>query len=135
MKLACKILIIISMAVGFWFIAPVVVGIVALSKLDQAKTKDELTGVAICTLLLCNTIAGILMLCITDEELQKDGSAAVANKTEQINKQPSAQSEQNKTDEVIKKIEKLKSLKDQGILSEEEFENLRKREINKILGE
>ena len=70
MKTAAKVFIILGMVFGFWMIVPLIVGIIALNKLNNAKSKSELTGVAICTLLFVNLIAGILMLCINDEQLK-----------------------------------------------------------------
>lgn len=70
MKTAAKVFIILGMVFGFWMIVPLIVGIIALNKLNNAKSKSELTVVAICTLLFVNLIAGILMLCINDEQLK-----------------------------------------------------------------
>lgn len=65
-----KIFIILSCIFGFFlFFIPTIVGIIAYNKLSHAKTKNELTGIAICTLIFCNTIAGIIMLTINDEDL------------------------------------------------------------------
>lgn len=71
MKTVAKVFIILGMIVGCWMIIPVIVGIFALKKLNTAKTKSELTVMAVITLLFCNLIGGILMLCISDEELAK----------------------------------------------------------------
>lgn len=69
MKTVAKVFIILSMVVGFWMIFPLVVGIIALNKLNSAKSASELVTIGIFTLLFCNVIAGILMLCMTDEQL------------------------------------------------------------------
>lgn len=54
----------------FLFLSPtIIVGIIALYKLNKAKTKKELTVIAIITLIFCNLISGILMLCLKDEDL------------------------------------------------------------------
>ncbi len=71
MKTVAKVFIILGMIVGCWMIIPIIVGIFALKKLNTAKTKSELTVMAVITLLFCNLIGGILMLCISDEELAK----------------------------------------------------------------
>lgn len=71
MRDAIKILIILGMIFGFWAIYPLVVGIVALKKFEEARTNKELQGIAIITLIFCSTIAGILMLIISDNDLQK----------------------------------------------------------------
>lgn len=46
------------------------VGMFALVKLNDAKTAKDLQATAIVTLLFCNLIAGIIMLCMKDENLQ-----------------------------------------------------------------
>lgn len=69
MKTAAKVFIILSMIGGFWMIFPLVIGIIALKKLNNATKKDELTGIAIVTLLFCSLIGGILMLCIDEKDL------------------------------------------------------------------
>ena len=52
------------------FLSPgIIVGSIALYKLSKAKTKQELTAIAILTLIFCNLISGILMLCMKDEDL------------------------------------------------------------------
>lgn len=58
-----QILMIIVMAI------PIVVSAISLKKLANAQWKSELTVMAILTLLFANIIAGILMLCIKDEDL------------------------------------------------------------------
>ncbi len=51
--------------------APIIVGSIALKKLGSATSKQELTAIAIVTLILCNMVSGILMLCMKDEDLYK----------------------------------------------------------------
>ena len=70
MKTTIKVFIWIGMIFQFYLIFPIIVGVMALKKLDQAKTKEELTGMAIAVLLLVNVIAGILMLVISNQEMQ-----------------------------------------------------------------
>ncbi len=69
MYTAAKVLIIISMICGFIFIFPLIVGIIALNKMKTATVAKDLTGMAIVTLLFCNTISGILMLLFKDSDL------------------------------------------------------------------
>lgn len=71
MKTLIKVFIWLSMIFMFWLIFPLVVGIFALKKLNEAKTRDELVTMAVVTLLFCNFIAGVLMLVISDEELAR----------------------------------------------------------------
>ena len=55
---------------GFIIIAiPAIVCLIANIKLDSAFYKSDLTGIAILTLIFGNFLSGILMLCITDDQL------------------------------------------------------------------
>ena len=69
MKTAAKVFIIIGMICQFYLVVPLIIGILALKKLNTATKKSELTGMAIATLILCNGIAGVLMLCMKDQDL------------------------------------------------------------------
>ncbi|MBR6726916.1 MAG: hypothetical protein IKM08_01870 [Clostridia bacterium] len=69
MKSAAKIFIILGMIVQFWLVFPIIIGIFALKKIDTATTKSELTGMAIVTLIFCNLLGGIFMLCINEADL------------------------------------------------------------------
>lgn len=70
MKTAAKVFIILGMVVQCILIYPIIVGVLALKKLKTATTVDELKTMFILTLLFVNTIAGILMLCMKDGDLQ-----------------------------------------------------------------
>ncbi len=70
MKQVAKVFIIIGLIVGFWAILPLIFGIPALKKLDQAQTTAELGASPILVLLFVNVIAGILMLVMKDSDLQ-----------------------------------------------------------------
>ncbi len=65
MKTVAKVFIIIGMIVGCWTILPLIFGFIALNKL---KKNEMTTGWKIVTLLFVNLIAGILLLCMSDEE-------------------------------------------------------------------
>ena len=45
----------------------IVVGGIALKKLESAKKKEDLTAISIITLIFCNLVAGILMLCMDNQ--------------------------------------------------------------------
>ena len=69
MKLAAKILIIIGMIAGCFAIYPLIIGIIALNKLNKATKKaDFSTGWSVGVLLFVNVIAGILLLIMKDED-------------------------------------------------------------------
>lgn len=64
MKTAAKIFIIIGMIAGFWYVLPLIFGIIALKKLGNGQMT---TGWKVCTLLFVNVIGGIFLLCMKDE--------------------------------------------------------------------
>lgn len=69
-KLA-KVFIIISMILFFYLIFPIVLGIISIRKLDSVKTVDELLPWGVTTLICVSPIAGILMLCIKQDDIDK----------------------------------------------------------------
>jgi hypothetical protein len=77
MKTAAKVFIILGMVLQCFLIFPLIVGFIALKKLKTAKSKSELTVIAIVTLLLCNTIGGILMLCLPESEFATEPVAEI----------------------------------------------------------
>ena len=66
MKTAAQVFIIIGMVVGFWMILPLIFGGIALSQMGKGMKPS--TGMSVCVLLFCNTIAGILLLVAKDED-------------------------------------------------------------------
>ena len=69
MKLAAQIFIGIGMVLGCLAIFPLVIGIFAQKKIDEAKSAHELQVLGIITLLFCSLFGGIFMLLIKDEDL------------------------------------------------------------------
>ena len=70
MKTTIKVFIWLGMIVQFFLIFPIIVGALALKNLENAQTKEELTGMGIAVILLVNLVAGILMLTKSDKDLQ-----------------------------------------------------------------
>lgn len=70
MKTAAKIFTIIGMVAGAILIVPIIVGALALKKMNTATCKSDLTVMAVLNLLFCNMIGGILMLCLKDSDFQ-----------------------------------------------------------------
>ena len=68
MKKAAEVFIIIGMILGCLGIIPLIVGSIALTKLDEAEDSADIIGIAILTILFCSPIAGILMLCLSDDD-------------------------------------------------------------------
>jgi predicted permease len=110
-----------------YFLLSVIFGEAALNKLKTTKSKSEFTGLAICVLLFCNLIAGILMLCISDAELSEN-----ATSTRQPKRIAPAQN-QDFDNELTTELENLNSLKNNGLITDTEYENLRKNAIGKYL--
>ena len=127
MKTAAKIFIIISMVAGFWLIFPLVVGGIALSRLNNATSKDELVGIGICTLLFCNVISGILMLCMTDDDLRENRKTVYVKETVVTNPTGSVN-----TDEITKRLRQLEDMKNGGIITEDEYKKMREEILKEI---
>lgn len=84
MKSAAKAFIILGIVLTFYLIVPLILGIIAIKKLDSAQTADELVGWGIVTLLFVSNIAGILMLCIKDSDLQNNDAKSKAKCDEEL---------------------------------------------------
>ena len=68
MKTAAKVFIILGMISGFAAIIPLIVGIIALTRLDEAEDSVDIIGIGILTFFFCSPIGGILMLCLSDDD-------------------------------------------------------------------
>ena len=119
MKTAAKIVIIITMIFTFWLIIPLIIGIMAISKIDNATDKSQITGIALCTLLFCSLVGGILMFCIPENDFKEP-----VTKIEL--------SSQVSTSNSIEDLKNLKQLLDDGIISQEVYEEKRKKLLIKI---
>lgn len=111
MKKITKILIIIGMALSWFLIYPVVLGICAIKKLESARFKNDLVSWAIITLVFVSPVAGILMLTLRDEDLGDEDDLYYAENTKPT----------NFALEKLNNIEKIYQLKEKGLISEEEF--------------
>lgn len=72
MKTAAKVFIIIGMIYSGLLIFPIIIGIFALKRIENASTKDELTTYGILVLIFVNLLGGIFMLCIKEEDLKQN---------------------------------------------------------------
>ena len=85
MKKTAKVFIWIGMICQFYLVYPIVVGVIALNKLNEARKKEEILTMGILTLLFCNTVGGIIMLAMSDKELlQKEVVGSVVVATEKV---------------------------------------------------
>ena len=89
------------------------VGIFTFKKLDTAHSKNEIIGWGIASLILVNLIAGILVLCIPESEFEKNGSTPLS------------------ANDLEKKLQELETLRSNGTISEDEYQDLRNRILNK----
>ena len=96
----------------------IIVGRITLRKMENAKSKDELFSISIICLIFCSIVSGIILLCLDENEFEegKKIESGVSN-----------------LEALETKLNKLKSLKESGAISEEEYNELRKRTIEKEL--
>ena len=93
----------------------IILPIYALKRIDTAKSKKDLQVWGIIILIFSNLVAGILILLIDDEEL--NGKAINNNK-------------QITTDELSSRLEKLRRIKEEQNLTDEEYNELKKKVID-----
>lgn len=72
MKKAARVFIWIGMICQFFLVYPIVVGVIALQRLNEARKKEEIQTIGILTLLFCNMVSGIIMLTMTDRDLSQN---------------------------------------------------------------
>ena len=155
MKTAIKIFLILGMIVGATFsliclfgilivpfplnllyiilaiygLVPFTIDLVARKKLEKASSKNELTVISILVLLFGGLIAGILMLVASEEDL-------IGYKTKNLYEEHHQKETLNQSlsiDNLESELNKLKKLHDNGTLTDEEYEEARKKIINKNL--
>ena len=80
MKTASKVFIWIGMIAQFYLIYPIIVGILALRKIDEAVDRNELQTFGLITLFFCSLLGGVFMLCIKDEELGEVKNSLIISK-------------------------------------------------------
>ena len=119
MKIAAKVFIILSMIGLCFLIVPIIVGAIALHKLEKATSKNDLIVIGVLTILFCSVIGGILMLCMSEDELLSNRHVVAIEKK-------NAES----TSDLITKIDHLKKLKDDGVISEEEYQKAKTKIIS-----
>ena len=94
----------------------IILPIYALKRIDTAKSKKDLQVWGIVILIFSNLVAGILILLIDDEELNRK---AINNSNKQIT-----------TDELSNRLEKLRRIKEEQNLTDEEYNELKKKVID-----
>lgn len=66
MKTAAKVFVILGMVIGCIAIIPIVIGILALKKLNDSTDKQEVMLWGILALFLCSPLGGIFMIVYSD---------------------------------------------------------------------
>ncbi len=97
----------------------IILPIYALKRIDTAKSKKDLQVWGIIILIFSNLVAGILILLIDDEELNRK---AINNSNKQIT-----------TDELSNRLEKLRRIKEEQNLTDEEYNELKKKVIDDFI--
>ena len=128
MKKIARIFIILGMVFTFYLIFPIIVGIIALDKLENAKSRDDLMGIGVCTALFCSLIGGILMLCMTDDDLNENRDKNIGENIEQ--KKTNDNADREKKADTAGKLLELKKMLDDGIISQEVFEEKKETYLN-----
>jgi hypothetical protein len=147
MKTTCKIFIYLSIIFGFYLIVPIIVGIIALEKLDSAKSREEIKTIGILTLIFCSVVAGIIMLCIDDNELKeneviedensKDNKPIIQDnepdKNDDIIKEPNDNTNKNddQNESLKKELSDAKNLYDNKLIDEDEYKKMVSKIIDK----
>jgi len=66
-------------AIGCYFILPIILTSLSLRKLSAAKSKNQLIALGVLNILFSGLIAGILMLLIKDSDLNKTKTSEIKN--------------------------------------------------------
>ena len=132
---AIRFFIILGMILGSVLVYPIIVGAITLNRLSNATKREDIKGVAICTLIFCSMIAGILMLCMTDEDfIKKNGLTKYEQKLVDSVVYAMDEVEENVLyqDETALKLRKLKLLFEEGLIDEQEYLERRKKYLDEL---
>lgn len=88
MKRTAKVFIWIGIVCQFFLIYPIIVGILALQKIEESRKKEDILTIGILTLLFCNLIGGIIMLTMTDKDLVQNRVIKSANGVSHVTYSP-----------------------------------------------
>lgn len=118
-------------------IIPFVLGILCTVALEKSKNKTTVLVWGIVSVVCFNTISGILMIIYaTDDKNFPQEKTHIAPPPVQshieVEPEPVVNTTVDLSDKVITKLKNLKQLKDDGIISEEEYEECRKSLVSKL---
>ena len=108
MKTAAKVFLIIGMILQFFLIFPIILGVIALGKLESGS-KEEVRTWGIISIFGVSLIGGIFMLLSADDEVKASLASEGRNKSGQFTSDSS---------DPASKLRELKGLYDQGIIDE-----------------
>ncbi len=127
MRTAAKVFIIIGMVILFWLIYPIVFGILCLKKIDDPNTsEDDFTTWGVVAIFTVSVLGGIFMLLIPTEEKSR---IYVTKPSEPQNS--SSDTANTNSPDYIEKLKELKDLYDSGVITEQEFIDLKAKLLNK----
>lgn len=102
---------------------PTVINILTFRKLCVARSKREITGYAVASLILGGFLGGLLILCMDESYFSGVNAISKVEVSKELN-----------ANTLEKDLTKLKELRDNGTLSEEEYAEARKKAIDKSVG-
>lgn len=121
MKEIIKVFILVGIILSFYLIFPIFLGILAIKNLNKAVCKNDLLLWGIITFIFISPIAGILMLTMRDEDFIQQQSLKSTQKHYK-----------NFAMEALNDIENIYKLKENNVISEEEFIKKKSALLNKI---
>ena len=115
----------IMLFISFIFVIMIGVSIIYNQKLNKAQSPKDLLGWSVVMIIFGYVIVGVLGLLLTEEDLKdKDGTCKKEN-TDKTNVVTTSTT--NKCDNTIEeKLEKIKSLYDNGLITKDEYDQKRK---------
>lgn len=121
MKNAAKVFLIISMILYFELVFPLILGAIALSKLDHPRSKEEVRTWGILSIIFVSILGGIFMLCIKEEDLNFKEISFEESLTGY-----------NPSNDPSQKLIDLKELYDSGVIDETIYKEKREQYIKEL---
>ena len=125
MKKAAKVFLILGMVLQAILIYPIILGIFAIKKIDNAQSKNDLTTWGIISIFFVSTVGGILMLLIPEEEYSAYAYYRAHHPGETYD------TPKSNGDNYIQRIKDLKELLDSGAITQEEYDKLKAEELER----
>ena len=122
MKTAAKVFLIIGMILQFFLIFPIILGVIALGKLEEGS-KEEVRTWGIISIFGVSLIGGIFMLLSADDEVKASLASEGRNKSNQFTGDSS---------DPASKLRELKDLYDQGIIDEATYQEKRRKYLEDL---